>query len=213
MIVDQIKSRNPPGRFLKLSVDSRKYYDIGCKKALEKTRQALRENVPEIFKTQIAPEGSFNVKKSIGKLQNSTWSANILSSENTKDTVTPPSVSRGGSTSSFTKSIDPSSNSVSPIHIANTTRTNVAFTGDTIKRGSDNGNNTKSFHSTTNAPSLGALSLGVQNINTFRKSGYTNTPLSLSLTSEDNIIHNNNPIFCIVIILIIIIITISRKRW
>ena len=50
MIVDEIKARNPPGRFLKQDNNSKLWYDIGEKKALDKTRQALREGAPEITK-------------------------------------------------------------------------------------------------------------------------------------------------------------------
>lgn len=50
MIVDEIRSRNPPGRFLKQDAGSKLWHDIGEKKALDKTRQALREGAPEITK-------------------------------------------------------------------------------------------------------------------------------------------------------------------
>jgi len=50
MIVDEIKSRDPPGRFLKQDAKSKLWYNIGEKKALDKTRQALREGAPDIQK-------------------------------------------------------------------------------------------------------------------------------------------------------------------
>jgi hypothetical protein len=50
MIVDEIKQLNPPGRFLKQDEVTKLWYDIGEKKALDKTRQALREGAPEIQK-------------------------------------------------------------------------------------------------------------------------------------------------------------------
>ena len=50
MIVDEIKNRTPPGRFLKQDGSTKLWYDIGEKKALDKTRQALREGAPEIMK-------------------------------------------------------------------------------------------------------------------------------------------------------------------
>ena len=50
MIVDEIKARNPPGRFLKQDNATKLWQDIGEKKALDKTRQALREGAPEITK-------------------------------------------------------------------------------------------------------------------------------------------------------------------
>jgi hypothetical protein len=49
MIVDKIKARNPAGRFLKQAKDTKLWYDIGEKKALDKTRQALREGAPELM--------------------------------------------------------------------------------------------------------------------------------------------------------------------
>lgn len=50
LIVDEIKARNPPGRFLKQDASTKLWHDIGEKKALDKTRQALREGAPEISK-------------------------------------------------------------------------------------------------------------------------------------------------------------------
>ena len=50
MIVDEIQARNPPGRFLKQEASTKLWYDIGEKKALDKTRQALREGAPELMK-------------------------------------------------------------------------------------------------------------------------------------------------------------------
>mmetsp|Transcript_18887 Transcript_18887/g.44251 ORF Transcript_18887/g.44251 Transcript_18887/m.44251 type:complete len:436 (+) Transcript_18887:509-1816(+) len=41
---------NPPGRFLKQDPNSKLWNDIGEKKALDKTRQALREGAPELLK-------------------------------------------------------------------------------------------------------------------------------------------------------------------
>mmetsp|Transcript_11341 Transcript_11341/g.24077 ORF Transcript_11341/g.24077 Transcript_11341/m.24077 type:complete len:493 (+) Transcript_11341:104-1582(+) len=48
LIVEAIRARDPPGRFLKQEKDTKLWYDIGEKKALDKTRQALREGAPEI---------------------------------------------------------------------------------------------------------------------------------------------------------------------
>jgi hypothetical protein len=50
LIYEEIKARNPPGRFLKQDASSKLWYDIGEKKALDKTRQALREGAPELMK-------------------------------------------------------------------------------------------------------------------------------------------------------------------
>lgn len=58
IIVDEIKSRNPPGRFLKQDAQTKLWYDIGEKKALDKTRQALREGAPDIMKEMTGESGS-----------------------------------------------------------------------------------------------------------------------------------------------------------
>jgi hypothetical protein len=50
MIVEEIRNRTPPGRFLKQDSATKLWYDIGEKKALDKTRQALREGAPELTK-------------------------------------------------------------------------------------------------------------------------------------------------------------------
>lgn len=50
IIVDEIKSLDPPGRFLKQDAATKLWYDIGEKKAFDKTRQALREGAPDIMK-------------------------------------------------------------------------------------------------------------------------------------------------------------------
>ena len=56
LIVDTINARRPPGRFLKQDNETKLWYDIGEKKALDKTRQALREGAPEIIKESKQPE-------------------------------------------------------------------------------------------------------------------------------------------------------------
>lgn len=48
LIVDEIYSRN--GRFLKQDSTTKLWHDIGDKKALDKTRQALREGAPVLVK-------------------------------------------------------------------------------------------------------------------------------------------------------------------
>ena len=47
-IVDKIRKQNPPGRFLAREDDNGLWHDIGDKKAVEKTAQALREGAPDI---------------------------------------------------------------------------------------------------------------------------------------------------------------------
>lgn len=50
MIYDTVRNLKPPGRFLKFDPITNTWHDIGEKKALDKTRQALREGAPEIMK-------------------------------------------------------------------------------------------------------------------------------------------------------------------
>jgi hypothetical protein len=47
-ILSEIRSIDPPGRFLSRDPKSGKWYDIGDEKARDKTSQALRENAPSI---------------------------------------------------------------------------------------------------------------------------------------------------------------------
>lgn len=47
-IVNDIRTMNPPGRFLKEEKGDGMWYDIGDAKAIKKTGQALREDAPEI---------------------------------------------------------------------------------------------------------------------------------------------------------------------
>ncbi|KAL3775216.1 hypothetical protein ACHAWO_007888 [Cyclotella atomus] len=50
LIYDEIRAMDPPGRFLKQDPSTKLWSDIGKKKALDKTRQALREGAPEMLK-------------------------------------------------------------------------------------------------------------------------------------------------------------------
>jgi hypothetical protein len=56
MIVEEIRCRTPPGRFLKQDPATKLWYDIGEKKALDKTRQALREGAPDVVKDDVPGE-------------------------------------------------------------------------------------------------------------------------------------------------------------
>uniref|UniRef100_A0A7S2EFM5 DUF6824 domain-containing protein n=1 Tax=Ditylum brightwellii TaxID=49249 RepID=A0A7S2EFM5_9STRA len=55
LIVHEIRSLNPPGRFLKQDNATNLWFDIGDKKAIDKTRQALREGAPELLKELTEP--------------------------------------------------------------------------------------------------------------------------------------------------------------
>jgi len=50
VIVNLIHKLDPPGKFLKQDAKTKLWFDIGYKKSLDKTRQALREGAPEIGK-------------------------------------------------------------------------------------------------------------------------------------------------------------------
>jgi len=63
LIVDQIRSQNPPGRFLKQDSETKLWNDIGEKKALDKTRQALREGAPELLKEIHTPDSNHKAEK------------------------------------------------------------------------------------------------------------------------------------------------------
>lgn len=71
-IVHNVRSLNPPGRFLKQEPNSGLWYDIGDKKALTKTRQALREGAPEIIETEMKvhprPRSELPLDKRLKKL-------------------------------------------------------------------------------------------------------------------------------------------------
>ena len=54
-IVEQIRSMDPPGRFLQKDMDSKTWVDIGVEKSREKTSQALRENARDV-RTQLENE-------------------------------------------------------------------------------------------------------------------------------------------------------------
>jgi len=49
-IVDAIRSLNPPGRFLDKHPETGLWYDIGDRKAIEKTSQTLRDGAAEVRK-------------------------------------------------------------------------------------------------------------------------------------------------------------------
>jgi hypothetical protein len=49
-IVNDVRSQNPPGRFLQKDSKTEMWYDVGDQRAREKTSQALREGAPDIRK-------------------------------------------------------------------------------------------------------------------------------------------------------------------
>lgn len=57
VIYNEIRERDPPGRFLKQDAKTKLWYEISEKQALAKTRQALREGAPELLK-ELTHDGS-----------------------------------------------------------------------------------------------------------------------------------------------------------
>jgi hypothetical protein len=49
-IIEALKSLNPPGRFLQQDLDTKLWYELDEKRAMAKTRQALREGAPDVVK-------------------------------------------------------------------------------------------------------------------------------------------------------------------
>jgi len=68
IIVDEIKARDSPGRFLKQDAVTKLWYDIGDKKALDKTRQALREGAPDIVKEMSGGDTSGESDDDVGPI-------------------------------------------------------------------------------------------------------------------------------------------------
>jgi hypothetical protein len=56
LVYEEIRALNPPGRFLKQDPNTKVWHDIGEKKALDKTRQALREGAPDIMKELVGDD-------------------------------------------------------------------------------------------------------------------------------------------------------------
>jgi hypothetical protein len=86
MIVDEIKNRHPPGRFLKQDSSTKHWYDIGEKKALDKTRQALREGAPDIIKEITDSGDDTDGEGDIGAVQKVRRSARLPVRFSTKST-------------------------------------------------------------------------------------------------------------------------------
>lgn len=60
---------NPPGRFLKQDPNTKLWSDIGEKKALDKTRQALREGAPELLKEMKGEDDKSENMDAVGPLR------------------------------------------------------------------------------------------------------------------------------------------------
>jgi len=195
MVVEEIRSRDPPGRFLKQKNNKDGgWYDIGLKKALEKTRQALRENVPEMMKTKIsditesdmASEG-FPLTK-LGNLYN-------------KVHFVPPSVPHTVSNYSFAKNDSSLSNNANTFKNANNFGLNDSmghstdFSPSSIKFVSDDSNTLeKSFDKKRNVHSLGFTNASLpQHDGNATSLHSSNTPLSENDSTLQNISPTSGP--------------------
>jgi hypothetical protein len=84
MIYDEIRSLDPPGRFLKQDDNTKLWYDIGEKKALDKTRQALREGAPDIQK-ELTTDDNEDVNDDVGCVNVFQNGGNLSPSSSTRD--------------------------------------------------------------------------------------------------------------------------------
>jgi hypothetical protein len=57
-IINDIRSKEPPGRFLKEDHDTGLWFDIGDAKAIKKAGQALREDAPDIRPAALGGDSS-----------------------------------------------------------------------------------------------------------------------------------------------------------
>ena len=83
-IIKAWREQQPPGRFLKLDEKTGMWFDVGDKKAREKTSQALREKAPQIRKQQeeerMALEGG-EVRNAIIRVRmNTSFNAHCIAS-------------------------------------------------------------------------------------------------------------------------------------
>jgi len=89
-IVNDIRTMNPPGRFLKEEKGTGMWYDIGDAKAIKKTGQALREDAPDIRPAIDVEGGSSGDEKKPGATKNMENTGMVKSSAKKSDI--PPSV-------------------------------------------------------------------------------------------------------------------------
>ena len=70
-IIQIIRTQNPPGRFLKLDARTKKWNDIGNKKATRKIRQALREGTTNSVPSSVDSSYNGSQHRSIASSANS----------------------------------------------------------------------------------------------------------------------------------------------
>ncbi|OEU08929.1 hypothetical protein FRACYDRAFT_249272 [Fragilariopsis cylindrus CCMP1102] len=88
-IVNDIRTMDPPGRFLKEDKGTKLWFDIGDTKAIKKTSQALREDAPDI-RPEIGGTGSYD------SLDDSMIPMNTKNGDTTKSKSLSPRGSRRG---------------------------------------------------------------------------------------------------------------------
>lgn len=64
-VVNTIRTLAPPGKFLAFGNKDKTYHEIGDQKAVQKTRQALREGAPDIKKG--IKDGRIQVRRNVSK--------------------------------------------------------------------------------------------------------------------------------------------------
>ena len=65
-IVEQVRALDPPGRFLERDMLTGKYFDVGDRKAIEKTSQALRDGAAELRRQLSSIEGTADLATTDG---------------------------------------------------------------------------------------------------------------------------------------------------
>jgi len=89
-VVNDIRTMNPPGRFLKEEKGTGMWYDIGDAKAIKKTGQALREDAPDIRPAIDVEGGSSGDERKVGATKTVGNTGMVKSSAKSSDI--PPSV-------------------------------------------------------------------------------------------------------------------------
>jgi hypothetical protein len=85
-IVDAVRSMNPPGRFLEKNMDTGLWNDIGNRKAIEKTSQALRDGAATLRKQLSADLGDPEFLSAVFDMEAATRKASPVASKE-KETV------------------------------------------------------------------------------------------------------------------------------
>lgn len=106
LIVDSIRSLDPPGRFLRQDPTTKLWEDIGDKKSLDKTRQALREGAPDLLVSLGTSESEWKVVSS-RRVQANAELSEFDPQPHNIGLALAPTFSNGPLTSASTNSIDP----------------------------------------------------------------------------------------------------------